>query len=198
MLAVVAFAMTAVMAMGDFDLSVGAMASLSGIVAATFFALGYPISIGIGAALLTGLAGGLLNGLLVSWLGILPFVATLGTLTIFSGTAFMVSNGRTIFGRDIPEAFGQFARDGLPLGSVTIPNLSLVALATLLLVWFTLEQTSYGRRLYAIGGNREAARLAGVPVRRLRASAFCITGLGAAVAGLMYASRVASANPDPG
>jgi ribose transport system permease protein len=68
----------------------------------------------------------------------------------------------------------------------------------LLVVWFLLEHTSYGRRLYAIGGNIEAARLAGVPVRRLRASAFCITGLGAAVAGLMYASRVASANPTQG
>jgi ribose transport system permease protein len=198
MLAVVAFAMTAVMAMGDFDLSVGAMASLAGIVAATLFAMGYPLSIGLAAALLTGLLGGLLNGLLVSWLGILPFVATLGTLTIFSGAAFLVSDGRTIFGNDIPDAFGAFAMGGLPLGAVTVPNLSLVALATLLLVWFTLEQTSYGRRLYAIGGNREAARLAGVPVRRLRASAFCITGLGAAVAGLMYASRVASANPTQG
>jgi ribose transport system permease protein len=198
MLAVVAFAMTAVMAMGDFDLSVGAMASLAGVVAAVLFAAGWPLWAGIAAALGVGVLGGLLNGLLVASLGILPFVATLGTLTMFSGAAFLVSDGRTIFGDDIPDAFGEFARGGLSLGAVTIPSLSILALVALLLVWFLLEQTSYGRRLYAIGGNMEAARLAGVPVRRLRAGAFCITGLGAAVAGLMYASRVASANPTQG
>jgi ribose transport system permease protein len=198
MLAVVAFTMTAVMAMGDFDLSVGAMASLAGVVAAVLFAVGWPLWAGLLAALGVGLLGGLLNGLLVSALGILPFVATLGTLTMFSGVAFLVSDGRTIFGDDIPDAFAAFAQSGLPLGGAVVPNLSLVALLALFLVWFTLEHTSYGRRLYAIGGNREAARLAGVPVRRLRASAFCITGLGAAMAGLMYASRVASANPTQG
>lgn len=198
MLAVVAFAMTAVMAMGDFDLSVGAMASLAGVVAATLFALGWPLWAGLLAALGTGLLGGALNGLLVARLGILPFVATLGTLTMFSGAAFMVSDGRTIFGDDIPDAFGAFARGGLPVGAAMVPHLSLVALGALAVVWFTLEHTIYGRRLYAIGGNMEAARLAGVPVRSLRASAFCITGVGAAVAGLMYASRVASANPTQG
>ncbi|WP_210530332.1 ABC transporter permease [Rubellimicrobium arenae] len=198
MLAVVAFAMTVVMAMGDFDLSVGAMASLAGVVAASLFAAGFSLPAGLLAGLGTGLLGGLFNGLLVARLGILPFVATLGTLTMFSGAAFMVSDGRTIFGDDIPEAFGAFARGGLPVGGLVLPSLSLLALAALLIVWVLLEHTSYGRRLYAIGGNMEAARLAGVPVRRLRASAFAVTGLGAAVAGLMYASRVASANPTQG
>jgi ribose transport system permease protein len=198
MLAVVAFAMTAVMAMGDFDLSVGSMASLSGVVAATLFVAGWPVPAGIAAALTVGLLGGLFNGLLVATLGILPFVATLGTLTMFSGLAFTISDGRTIFGRDIPEEFGTFARGALELGSLRIPSLTLVALAVLVTVWFVLEHTSYGRRLYAIGGNMEAARLAGVNVRRLRASAFAITGVGAAGAGLMVASRVASANPTQG
>lgn len=198
MLAVVAFAMTAVMAMGDFDLSVGAMASLAGVVAAVAWAAGWPLWAGLAAALAVGALGGLLNGLLVAALGILPFVATLGTLTMFSGAAFLVSDGRTLFGDAIPDAFGAFATGGLPLGPLRVPNLTLVALAALLLVGFALGHTSYGRRLYAIGGNREAARLAGVPVRRLRASAFVVTGVGAAVAGLMYASRVASANPTQG
>lgn len=77
MLAVVAFTMTIVMVMGDFDLSVGSMASLAGITAALFFVQGYPVGVGIAAALLVGTAGGLFNGFLVSILGILPFVATL-------------------------------------------------------------------------------------------------------------------------
>ncbi len=74
----------------------------------------------------------------------------------------------------------------------------MLALAITAAVWVVLEQTTYGRRLYAIGGNAEAARLAGVKVARLRLSAFAFTGVGAAVAGLMYASRVASANPTQG
>lgn len=203
MLAVVAATMTVVMVMGDFDLSVGAMASLSGVVAAVLFVQGWPVPAAIGAALLAGLAGGLFNGVLVSIVGILPFVATLATLTVYSGLAFIVSGGRTIFGRDIPAAFSEFARGGVPLGlaegrPLAFPNLTLVALGVLLAVWVVLEQTSYGRRLYAIGGNRQAASLAGLRVVGLRLSAFAFTGVGAAVAGLMYASRVASANPTQG
>ena len=203
MLAVVAATMTVVMVMGDFDLSVGAMASLAGVVAAVLFVQGWPVPMAVAAALAVGLIGGLINGFMVSFVGILPFVATLATLTIFSGAAFIISDGRTIFVRDIPEAFSGFARNGLALGEVdgrllVLPNLTLVALAVVASVWVVLEQTSYGRRLYAIGGNREAARLAGIPVTTLRFSAFAFTALGAALAGLMTASRVASANPTQG
>ena len=203
MLAVVAATMTVVMVMGDFDLSVGAMASLAGVVAAVLFVQGWPVPMAVAAALAVGLIGGLINGFMVSFVGILPFVATLATLTIFSGAAFIISDGRTIFGRDIPEAFSGFARNGLALGEVdgrllVLPNLTLVALAVVASVWVVLEKTSYGRRLYAIGGNREAARLAGIPVTALRFSAFAFTALGAALAGLMTASRVASANPTQG
>ncbi|WBU61704.1 ABC transporter permease [Paracoccus albus] len=198
MLAVVAATMTIVMVMNDFDLSVGSMASLAGIVAAVLFTLGYPVWAGIGAALLVGLLGGLVNGVLVSVIGILPFVATLGTLTVFSGLAFRLSDGKTIFGRDIPAGFSGFARGGLQMGDLKVPFLSLTAAAVILASWFLLEHTSFGRRLYAIGGNREAAHLAGVRVVRLRLLAFALTGLGAAGAGLMYASRVASANPTQG
>ena len=203
MLAVAAFTMTIVMVMTDFDLSVGSMASLSGIVAAVLFTHDWPLWAGVAAALGVGLLGGLMNGLLVAYVGILPFVATLGTLTIFSGTAFLISDGKSIFGRDIPAAFGAFARTGLPLDGVgltglVLPTLTLVAVVVLFLVWVLLEHTSFGRRLYAIGGNPQAAWLAGLDVRALRLSAFALTGLGAAIAGLMYASRVASANPTQG
>ena len=203
MLAVVAATMTVVMVMGDFDLSVGAMASLAGVVAATLFVAGWSIPATLGVVLGVGLIGGLFNGVIVSLIGILPFVGTLATLTVFSGLAFLISDGRTIFGRDIPEAFGAFARGGPVIGSVderalVFPNLTLVALAVIFIIWVVLEQTTYGRRLYALGGNREAARLAGLPVMSLRLTAFAFTGIGAALAGLMYASRVASANPTQG
>ncbi|MDG1505817.1 MAG: ABC transporter permease [Planktomarina sp.] len=198
MLAVVATTMTIVMVMNDFDLSVGSMASLAGVVAAVLFAAGFPVSVGLLAALGVGLLGGVFNGFLVSVLGILPFVATLGTLTVFSGTAFLISDGKTVFGRDIPASFAGFARAGVEIGDVKIPFLTLTALAVITLCWFVLEQTNFGRRLYAIGGNLDAAHLAGIRVKRLRLIAFALTGLGAAVAGLMYAARVASANPTQG
>ncbi len=200
MLAVVSSTMTVVMAMGDFDLSVGSIASLAGIVAALVFVAGGSPWIAVPVALGVGLAGGLLNGFLVAYVGILPFIATLGALTVFSGLAFWLSGGKTIFGSAIPASFGGFARGGLPLGpiEITIPNLTLVALGVLLAVWVFLEQTVQGRRLYAIGGNAEAARLAGVRIKPLRFAAFGLSGLGAAAAGLMLASRVASANPTQG
>lgn len=202
MLIVVASAMTIVMVMGDFDLSVGSVASLAGVVAAVMFANDYPVWQGLLAALAMGLLAGLFNGVLVSYVGILPFVATLGTLTVFSGLAFVVSDGKTIYGKDIPAEFAGFARGGWAadwLGQgMKIPNLTLVALLVLVVVWVILEQTTFGRRLYAIGGNKEAAHLAGLRVKRLRLLAFGLTGLGAAGAGLMYAARVASANPTQG
>jgi len=81
---------------------------------------------------------------------------------------------------------------------VDYSNLTLVALGALILIYVLLEHTVYGRRLYSIGGNAEAARMAGVRIKPLRMAAFALSGLGASVAGLMYASRVASANPTQG
>jgi ribose transport system permease protein len=203
MLAVAAFSMTVVMAMGDYDLSAGSMASLAGVVAAVVFRETGLVPLGIALALAVGLAGGLLNGFLVSYIGILPFVATLGTLTIFSGLAFLLSGGKTIFGADIPDSFSQIAKGGLPLWktgdqTLVLPNLTLIAIGILGVIWFILEKRVFGRHLYAMGGNAEAARLAGVRVKQVRLAAFAIAGAGAALAGLMYASRVASANPVQG
>ncbi len=200
MLAVVAFTMTVVMAMGDFDLSVGAMASLAGVVAAIVFVAGGPPWLGIAAALAAGFVGGAINGFLVSYVGILPFIATLGAMTVLSGLAFRLSGGKTIFGSAIPSTFAGFARGGTALWPTdfAVPNLTLVAFGALIVIYVLLEHTIHGRRLYAIGGNAEAARLAGVRIKPLRMAAFALSGLGAAVAGLMYASRVASANPTQG
>ena len=198
MLAVVAATMTIVMVMNDFDLSVGSMASLSGIVAAMLFTAGYPVWVGLSVALLVGVFGGLFNGFLVSVVGILPFVATLGTLTVFSGLAFLLSDGKTIFGRDIPSSFSGFARAGIEIGDVKVPMPNITAGLVIFICWAILEHTNFGRRLYAIGGNKEASYLAGIKVVRLRLIAFSLTGLGAAGAGLMYAARVASANPTQG
>lgn len=202
-LGVLAFTMTVVMVVGDFDLSVGTMASLVGIVIATLFQNGQPIWLSVLLALSVGMLGGLLNGLLVSYVRISPFVATLSTMTVFGGVALLISNGSTIFGRVIPEAFAAFGNEGIPIGQINerpvdFPFLTILTLITLFIVWIVLEQTVFGRRLYAIGGNMEASRLSGVRVRALRLLAFVISGFGAAVAGIMLTSRLASANPKQG
>lgn len=202
-LGVIAFGMTVVMSVGDFDLSVGTMASLVGIVLGKMFEAEQPIAIAVITALIVGGLGGLLNGILVSYIRISPFVATLSTMTIFSGIAFYISGGSTIFGRTIPEAFGDFGNQGIPFATineraVNLPYLTIVTLIVLVLVWIILEQTVFGRRLYALGGNMEAARLSGVRVRLLRLFAFVISGLGAAMGGIMLTSRLASANPKQG
>ncbi len=202
-LGVVAFTMTVVMVVGDFDLSVGTMTSLVSMVIGVLFQQETPLPVIIGAALLVGVMGGLLNGFLISYIGITPFVATLGTMTIFGGLAQYISNGTTIFGRVIVQEFVDFGRNGIPLLNINgqqidLPNLTFVALLVLAVIWFVLEQTVFGRRLYSIGGNAEASRLGGVRVRFLRLLAFVISGAGAAVAGIMLTSRLASANPKQG
>jgi ribose transport system permease protein len=202
-LGVVAFTMTVVMVLGDFDLSVGTMASLAGIVIGTLLQNEQPLGVALLAAFVVGALGGLLNGVLVAYVGITPFVTTLGTLTVFGGLAFYISGGKTIFGRIFPDVLTDFANGGIPLLTtgeqvVRLPHLTIIALIVLLVVGFVLEQTVFGRRLYAIGGNMEASRLAGVRVRRLRLLAFVITGLGAALAGTMLTGQLATANPTLG
>jgi ribose transport system permease protein len=199
MLAVVAFTMTVVMSMGDFDLSVGARWPRSRASSPRRSSWRAGRCPGPSRRRLRwAVAGRPPERVSRQHPGHPPFVATLGTMTVFGGLAFVVSDGRTIFGRDIPAGFSGFARSGIELGDWRIPALTLVALAVLVVIWLVLEQTPYGRRLYAIGGNIEAARLAGTRVKRLRLLAFTFTGMGAAIAGLMYASRVASANPTQG
>ncbi len=202
-LGVVAFSMTIVMVTGDFDLSVGALASLVGIVAGTTFQNEGTIAAAVILSLLVGAAGGLLNGLLTAYIGISAFVATLGTLTVFRGLALYISGGASIYGRVIPADFSSFGRGAIALGKIggtdlALPNLTILAIISLILVFIILNYTIVGRRLYAIGGNMEAARFGGIRINRLRLLSFVISGIGAAVAGLMLFSRLSTAHPTQG
>jgi ribose transport system permease protein len=192
-LTIVAATVTLVMVNGDFDLSVGSLASLAGVVAADLMVRTQSVALGVVAALLVGLFGGALNGALVAWGGISAFVATLATMTAFGGAAMLYTDGATIFS-GLPEAFrvlGQGALGPLPVSV-------LIALVVVGLVWLLLEQTTFGRRLYAVGGNPEASHLAGIPVQRMRLLAFVLSGLGAALAGVVLTSRLFSAHPQAG
>ncbi|MEW6049270.1 MAG: ABC transporter permease, partial [Bacillota bacterium] len=128
-------------------------------------------------------------GLLVAYLGLSAFVTTLATMTAFRGLALWYTDGATVFG--LPDRFlvvGQGA-----VGAIPVPVLLMAA--ALLASWAVLTHTTTGRRWYAVGGNPEAAYLSGVNVRRMRFAAFVISGMGAAVAGIVLTSRLASAHP---
>lgn len=188
-LAMVAGVQTVVMVVGDFDLSVGALASLVGVGVAQLLVGGTDPVVATALALAAGLVAGAVNGLLVSYLGLSAFIATLATMTAFTGLALLLSNGSTIFG--LPDAFVALGQGRL--GPVPVPV--VVAGALLLVVWFVLSRTVLGRQWYAVGGNAEAAELSGVNTRAVRFGAFCVSGFGAALAGVVLTARLASGHP---
>lgn len=191
-LAIVASLQTVVMIVGDFDLSVGTLASLVGVVTATLLHGGMPVIPAILIGLAVGVAAGVLNGFLVAYVGLSAFIATLATMTAFGGLALLIANGTTIFG--LPESFVAIGQD--KLGPIAIPVIIAVVVAAL--VWFITTKTTAGRRWYALGGNAEAARLSGVRVRRSRLYAFVLCAVGASVAGIVLSARLASAHPSAG
>jgi ribose transport system permease protein len=193
-LAIVAAAVTMVMATGDFDLSVGAIASLAGVVSVSVMVRsGGNIALGVAAGLAMGALGGALNGVLVAYGNLSAFVATLATMTGIGGVSLLTTGGSTLFA-GIPEGF-RFLGQG-KIGPVPFAIVAMAAFVAL--VWIVMERTVFGRKLYAIGGNPEATRLAGVDVRLVRLGGFVISGLGASIGGIFLASRLFSAHPQAG
>lgn len=188
-LAMIAAVQTVVMVVGDFDLSVGSLASLTGVITAQMLVGGVDPVLAVTLGLVAGLVGGAINGFLVAFLGLSAFIATLATMTSFSGLALLLSNGTTIFG--LPESFVWLGQGRV--GPIPVPVIIAVVLA--LIVWFVLSKTVIGRSWYAVGGNAEAARLSGVKTRYVRFTAFLVSGLGSALAGIVLTARLASAHP---
>jgi ribose transport system permease protein len=191
-LAVVTSTQTVVMVAGDFDLSVGALASLAGVIAATLVTRGFPLWAALGVAVLAGALVGAVNGVLVAWFGLSAFVATLAMMTSLGGLSLLTTSGSTIF--RLPDSFMVIGQNRI-LG---VPVPVLFAIAAGGAVWLLLTQTVYGRELHAVGGNAEVAAYSGIDPRRVRLVAFVVSGLGAAVAGVVLASRLASAHPQAG
>ena len=192
-LVIVAIAATFVMVVGEFDLSVGALASLGGVIAAQLAVRGLPIPLCFALAAVAGMSVGLVNGLLITRFRLLSFITTLAMGPVIGGVVFWMTGGSTVF-EQIPDAFSALGRATL-LG---VPALSLVMLAVVLLAWFVLTHTPVGRRLYAVGGNEAASRVAGIPVDWHKTLAFALSGLLAAFTGALLASRLGSAQPTGG
>lgn len=188
-LGIVAFGVTIVMVSGAFDLSIGSQAALHGVVAAVVMVETGSIWLGVFAALVSGVLLGLLNGLLVGRLGINPFIATLGTLVVARGLALAVSGGSVVTG--LPEGLAAFGRGSL----FGVPWTVVLLIVCFLVASYILHVTPFGLRLFAVGGSKNAARLAGISVPRAQIMAFVVSGLFAAVAGLALVARVRSGQP---
>ncbi len=178
---------------GEFDLSVGYVLGFSAMQVAVLTGSGMNWVLALLSAVGVGAVIGLLNGVLVVKVGINAFVATLGSGTLLSGITVWMSNGQVVF-KDIPSGFLQFGRKSI--FGLQYPVFWMIAIAAVL--YYVLNYTPFGRSLYAIGGGREAARLAGLPTVRHRMVAFVLASSIAAFAGVLTTATLGSAQPDRG
>jgi ribose transport system permease protein len=184
--AIIALGMTFVIITGGIDLSVGSVLCLCSMVIATTMHAGAPLYLGVTAALATGLAVGLFNGVLIAYLGFPSFVVTLGMLSAARSFAMIASNNLTVF-QFGPDHDKLLALGGgsvnLGLFSISLPVVYTLVLAAI--AGFVLRWTRFGRHVFAIGGNEHAATLSGIPVRQIKVAVFMISSLTAAIAGIV-------------
>lgn len=193
LLVVVAMGMTAVIVSRNIDLSVGANLGLSGMIVGMLFRdhPGLPIAAGVLIGILCGALLGAFNGFLITACGVPAIIATLGTLSVYRGLVFVISNGVQVDPVDLPPELIRLSQTS-PIG---LPWIVLLALVIAGAAHLLLTYHRAGRAVYAIGGNPEAARLAGIGVSRYVFGIFLVTGALSGLAGVMYASRFGFINP---
>jgi ribose transport system permease protein len=191
--AIIAMGMTLVIITAGIDLSVGSVAALAGVMGAKLMSdLGLPVIPAVAGAVLVGALAGLINGTLIAWAGMAPFIATLGMMSVARGSLDISTNAVAVFG--LPNSF-QLLGQG-QLGPVPIPVIAILVVAVI--GHFVLTRTKLGRYSYAIGSNPEAARLSGIPVRLYLTIVYMICGALAGFGGMIAASRVDSGQPNFG
>jgi ribose transport system permease protein len=190
--AIVAVGMTFVILSGGIDLSVGSLVALAGVVLGTALKGGQPLPIALVLGLAVGLASGLINGGLISWGGLPPFIVTLGTMSIARGAALLYTEGRPVSGFD--EGFRVLATGRVGF----IPAPVIATAVVYLIAHFVLTRTTFGRYVYAIGGNEEATRLSGVSIRFHKTMIYGVSGLMSAAAAVILTARLNSAQPIAG
>ena len=189
---ILAVGVTFVLLTGGVDLSLGSVVALSGVACATFAHPGdHSVFVPIAVGLLTGAACGLVNGTLVTLGGVAPFIVTLGMMTIARGLALIFSGGRPV--ADMSNELTALAGD---LFGIPIPMLCFAGVAAA--AWFFLTNFRLGRHIYAVGGNENAARAAGVPVEQVKLFAYGLCGLLAGLAGVVLAARITTGQPNAG
>lgn len=188
---IVAVGMTFVLITGGIDLSVGSVLTFSAMVGCSFIQTGSPylVAMAIGISLVVGLGIGLVNGILVAYGRVPAFIVTLGTQLAASGAALLFRNGSPIPG--LKDSFNTIGA-GSVLG---IPMPIIIFFVIMLIGGFLLRKTSFGRHTYAVGGNPLAARACGIKDRSITVWVYVISGLCAAIAGIVLAARVRTATP---
>jgi ribose transport system permease protein len=192
-LVIMATGATIIMAVAEYDLSVGAMASLGGVLTAELAIAGLPMWLAFALSPICGAAFGAAVGWIVTQFRVLSFITTLAAGTVLAGLTLQISGGATVFD-NIPADFTDFGQ--ATWGSVPVP--AVVMFALLVLAWLVLAQTPFGRRVYAVGGNQTAARIAGIRVQLVKMVAFAACAALAAFTGALLASRLGSASPTGG
>lgn len=193
--AILAIGLTVPLALGEFDLSIGSMVGLGGASAVALITLsGVPWPVAILIALLIGLLVGVVNGTFIAYLGASSFVQTLAMGVILLGVEYLFTNQQTLYS-GIPDGYKAVAQSDALLG---VNNQIWFALLVAVLMWLFLDQTETGRRIYAVGGNPDAARFAGVSVKRLRVLGFVIVAVAAAITGILMTAQGGSSTPNAG
>ena len=190
---IIAIGATLIMCVGEFDLSIGALASLGGVIGALLAVAGFPVWLCFLVPVVACLILGWVNGWIVTKFNVLSFITTLGMSTILAGFTYWLTDGSTVF-QNIPKSFTFIGSKSL----TQIPYLTMIMLLFSVIFWFIMRNTAFGRKLYAIGGNETASRVFGINVNRNKRIAFALCGGLSAVTGVLMASRLGSAHPTGG
>lgn len=190
----IAFGMTFVILTDAIDLSVGSVLALSTALCAGMITAGVPAAAAMPAALVIGALLGLISGVLVTKGRLQPFIATLITMTTYRGLTMIYTNGKPISRMGDSILLKSIGKGDI--GGIPVPVLLLILV--FLFFWFLLSKTTFGRHIYATGSNQKAAELAGVNISRTKIAAYVISGIMAALSGLILLSRLNSAQPTLG
>ncbi len=193
--ALIAFGMTFVILTGGIDLSVGSILALSSALTAGLLGSGMPVTLAILISLILGCILGVMNGLLISYGKLAPFIVTLATMTIFRGATLVYTNGNPIT-KGLSDTFlFQFLGQGYIVG---IPFPVIIMFIVFIILYVLLHKTAFGKSVYAIGGNEKAAYISGVKLNKVKIIIYSISGIMASISGLIITSRLSSAQPTAG
>lgn len=190
--AIMVFGMTAALASGGFDLSVGSVFALGGVTVATALHAHIAIPLAVLAGIGVGVLAGLINGLLITKVQINPFITTLGMMGIARGVSLAVTEGTIVAG--LPQEYFVYGQGK----TLEVPNLILIALLVILIGDFLMRRSSAFRQIYYVGGNEEAARLSGINVALVKIGVYTLSGFLAALAGVLSVSRFTVGDPGSG
>lgn len=193
LMVIISIGATLVMSINEFDLSIGSMASLGGVMCALMAVSGMPLPLCFLLPVLISLAVGWVNGWIIARFRVLSFITTLGMSTVLSGVIYWLTGGATVF-QNIPQGFSWLGT--YKFGD--IPLLSVLMVIFVILFAFIMRHTVLGRRLYAIGGNEETSKIAGINVGLYKNIAFALSAVLSCITGMLIASRVGSANTTAG